>query len=464
MLDTIQEMSDEKLMELYQIGDLYAFNVLYQRYEHKVYGYFHRFFPEERCADLLQETFLKVHRSRSRYKTSLPFSKWLFVIVCNLAKDEFKRLSRLKEYLDDGQLGDTRIFLVDPETPESIVEHDELWERIRQAIFDLPENHREAIIQSKYEGKSYPEIAESMDITAGAVKQRAYRGLLTLREKLKDLVEPEFKEKAKKGFSALMIFKFQGAIKKVLIGGLEAMKISAKVKIVTIGIVSVLILGGIGVIIWHYQQSQQEVLLANQAKEMSVKLSGNPLPTGKCASTGHISKPAENRKKKETRTNDVVVSQNSPQGGAQADAGDSNLKSSKETIDPKEKPKADEFTLADMAARMPVLEEEIRTGMARINTRGDELAAVHQSGNLTPETVKWLNEQQRELNKEWQDLFFNKIGPYNAYKSNLEGRHPYPLAEGGEFYELAQRLPPHVFPRDFDNPNAHSYIWLGDDQ
>jgi RNA polymerase sigma-70 factor (ECF subfamily) len=229
MLDTIQEMSDEKLMELYQIGDLYAFNVLYQRYEHKIYGYFHRFFPEERCADLLQETFLKVHRSRSRYKTSLPFSKWLFVIVCNLAKDEFKRLSRLKEYLDDGQLEDTQTFLVDPETPESIIEHDELWERIQQAILDLPENHREAIIQSKYEGKSYPEIAESMDITVGAVKQRVYRGLLILREKLKDLVEPELKEKARKGFSGIMIFKFQGIIEKVLIGGLEAMKISAKV-------------------------------------------------------------------------------------------------------------------------------------------------------------------------------------------------------------------------------------------
>jgi RNA polymerase sigma-70 factor (ECF subfamily) len=260
MLDTIQEMSDEKLMELYQIGDLYAFNVLYQRYEHKIYGYFHRFFPEERCADLLQETFLKVHRSRSRYKTSLPFSKWLFVIVCNLAKDEFKRLSRLKEYLDDGQLGDTRTFLVDPETPESIVEHDELWERIRQAILDLPENDREAIIQSKYEGKSYPEIAESMDITAGAVKQRAYRGLLALREKLKDLVEPELKKKTKKGFSALMIFKFQGIIKKVLIGGLEAMKISAKVKIVTIGVAALLMLSGTGIVVWRSHESNIKVL------------------------------------------------------------------------------------------------------------------------------------------------------------------------------------------------------------
>jgi RNA polymerase sigma-70 factor, ECF subfamily len=263
MLDTLQEMSDEKLMELYQIGDLYAFNVIYQRYEHKIYGYFHRFFPEERCADLLQETFLKVHRSRSRYKASLPFSKWLFVIACNLAKDEFKRLSRLKEYLDDEQLENKQTFLVDPETPESIVEHDELWERIRQAILDLPENDREAIIQSKYEGKSYPEIAESMDITVGAVKQRVSRGLLTLREKLKDLVEPELKVKAKKGFSGIMILKFQGIIKKLLMGGLEAMKISAKVKILAIGVAAVLMLGGMGVMVWHYHQSAQETLMSS---------------------------------------------------------------------------------------------------------------------------------------------------------------------------------------------------------
>jgi RNA polymerase sigma-70 factor (ECF subfamily) len=456
MLDTIQEMSDEKLMELYQIGDLYAFNVLYQRYEHKIYGYFHRFFPEERCADLLQETFLKVHRSRSRYKTSLPFSKWLFVIVCNLAKDEFKRLSRLKEYLDDGQLGDTRTFLVDPETPESIVEHNEFWERIRQAILDLPENDREAIIQSKYEGKSYPEIAEAMDITVGAVKQRAYRGLLTLREKLKDLVEPESKEKAKKSFSVMMIFKFQGIIKKVLMGGLEAMKISAKVKIVTIGVVAVLMLSGAGVVIWHYQQSTQEVsalsiIQAEQQKNLS-PISKNP-SIAKVAVNKNTNKLID-KQKEDAKESQSIAQTDSLKDGNSQETKESETKIGG-TIDPKEKTLA---FLAELEARIPVLEEEIRTGMARINSRGDEVMAVWQSGNLDPETVKWINEQNREIQKEWKDLYLNKIWAYISCKANLDEenfkKHPqHPLAKGGPFYELAQHLPFNVTPRDFDNAN-----------
>jgi len=240
------------------------------------------------------------------------------------------------------------------------------------------------------------------------------------------------------------------------------MKISIKTKYIVIGTAAFLVLVSGGLFLWHHQQSQQGVLLTNQANDRAARLSGNIPATGKSASTGHISKPAENRKKEKTRTNDVVVSQNSPQESAKADAGDSNLKSSKESIDPKEESKAGEFTRADMAARMPVLAEEIRTGMARIIARGDEVMAVQQSGNLTPERVDWINEQNRELNKEWKDLFFNKINTYIAYKVNLEGRSfKYPLAEGGEFYELAQRLPPHVWPRDFDNAN---FIWVGGSQ
>jgi RNA polymerase sigma-70 factor (ECF subfamily) len=449
-------MSDEKLMELYQIGDLYAFNVLYQRYEQRIYRYFYRFFPEERCADLLQETFLKVHRSRSRYKTSLPFSKWLFVIACNLAKDEFKRLSRLKEYLDDEQLEDTQTFLVDPETPESIVEHDELWERIRQAILDLPENHREAIIQSKYEGKSYPEIAESMGTSVGAVKQRAYRGLLTLREKLKDLVEPELKEKTKKGFSASMIFKLQGIIKKVLIGGLDAMKISAKVKFVTIGVVAVLMLSGAGVIVWHYQQSAQEasalsIIQAEQQKNLSL-IRKNP-PIEKVVANKNVNKPIDKQKEDANDAQNIAQTDSLKEGNSQ----ETKISETKVggTIDPKEK---DLAFRAELEARIPVLEEEIRTGMARINSRGDEVMAVWQSGNLDPETVKWINEQNREIQKEWKDLYLNKIWAYISCKANLDEenfkKHPqHPLAKGGPFYELAQHLPFNVTPRDFDNAN-----------
>jgi RNA polymerase sigma-70 factor (ECF subfamily) len=445
MLNTLQEMSDEKLMELYQIGDLYAFNVLYQRYEHKIYGYFHRFFPEERCADLLQETFLKVHRSRSRYKTSLPFSKWLFVIACNLAKDEFKRLSRLKEYLDDGQLENAQTFLVDPETPESIIEHDELWERIQQAILDLPENHREAIIQSKYEGKSYPEIAESMDITVGAVKQRVYRGLLTLREKLKDLVEPEFKEKAKKGFSAIMIFKFQGVIKKVLMGGLEAMKISAKVKIVTIGVAAVLMLGGTGVVVWHYHQSAQEtsalsIIQAEQQKNLS-PISKNP-SVAMVVANKNANKPIDKEKEDTKDARNIAQTDSLKEStGQETKKSESKIE---ETTDSKKEILAFGLTRAEIEARIPVIEEEIKTEITRIISIGNKIQEYAQSGQNDPDMNKWCIEADEEIQKAWQNLIDSKVLLYISYRRKLEGENlmsNHPLSKGGWIHEMQKLLP-----------------------
>jgi len=232
------------------------------------------------------------------------------------------------------------------------------------------------------------------------------------------------------------------------------MKIGIKTKFIAAGATIFLLMVGVGIILWqHYRSTQIEPEpIPNQvAPKVSADVSGKE-------DTSSELKDNQNEKAQISQAITFLDSL-SKDSQDKADAEDSNLKGSKETVDPKEEPKAGEFTLADMAARMPVLEEEIRTGMARIITRGDELTAVHQ--NLTPDKVKWLTEQERELDKEWKDLYFNKFGPYNAYKSNLEGRHPYPLAEGGEFYELAQRLPYFVFPNEFDNAN---YIWLGDDQ
>jgi len=182
----LEQRSDEELMAQYQKGDMNAFNLLYLRYEKRIYNYFLRHLRDpERSAELFQDTFLKLHRYRNKFDPTLPFRSWIYTIASNTAKNEFKRVARNKEVLEDEDfdfdvIEDTRI-----ESPERTVEKKELSNKIKEALQSLPESQREVIVLSKYEGLSYAEIAEITNSSVGAVKQKAHRGFASLREKLK---------------------------------------------------------------------------------------------------------------------------------------------------------------------------------------------------------------------------------------------------------------------------------------
>ena len=81
-------MSGAELMVLYQGGDIEAFNCLYDKYKSQVYGYLQK--REEKRTEvdeIFQDVFLRLHRSRSRYKGEFPFEPWLFAVVRNSLVD-----------------------------------------------------------------------------------------------------------------------------------------------------------------------------------------------------------------------------------------------------------------------------------------------------------------------------------------------------------------------------------------
>lgn len=181
-----ERKSDEELMAQYQNGDMNAFNLLYMRYEKKIYNYFlKRLNNPERSAELFQDTFLKLHQYRDRFDPNLSFRVWLFTVASNIAKNEFKRTEKTKSLFDNGEVDydiieDTRV-----ENPGSSLEGKELSDKIKEALKSLPESQREVIILSKYEELSYDQIAKITNSSVGAVKQKAHRGFASLREKLK---------------------------------------------------------------------------------------------------------------------------------------------------------------------------------------------------------------------------------------------------------------------------------------
>src|SRR3990170_5013323 len=88
-------LSDEELMKRYQSGDEAAFEEIYSRYAKRIYGFLLRRLghPDE-CAELFQETFLRLHRGRSLYRPEMPFKAWVYTIANNLVRDRVRARAR----------------------------------------------------------------------------------------------------------------------------------------------------------------------------------------------------------------------------------------------------------------------------------------------------------------------------------------------------------------------------------
>jgi RNA polymerase sigma-70 factor (ECF subfamily) len=184
-------------------GDRAAFAALVEKYQQPVMNFVRRTLRDETEAeDLAQNVFLQVYKSASRYVSTAKFSTWLFTIARNLCLNEIRRRSRHPtESLDAThpesddqplhQFEDKKI----SSAPDSLLQR-ELVEKIEQALAELPENQRTALLLCRQDELSYDEIAEVLDCSLSATKSLIHRGRETLKEKLKPYLRTgEWKEK-----------------------------------------------------------------------------------------------------------------------------------------------------------------------------------------------------------------------------------------------------------------------------
>src|SRR3990167_6412318 len=94
----LTELRDEELMKAYQLGDEGAFEVLYTRHSPNVFGFLKkRVIKQDIAEDLFQAVFLKLHKSRSTYNSTLPFLPWLFALVQSVMVDGIRSKKRIQE-------------------------------------------------------------------------------------------------------------------------------------------------------------------------------------------------------------------------------------------------------------------------------------------------------------------------------------------------------------------------------
>jgi RNA polymerase sigma-70 factor, ECF subfamily len=176
--------TDEQLVEAFQNGDAAAFDTLLGRWDVKIRGAIYRLVgPNEDVRDLCQETFLKAYRGLGSFKKEARFSSWLYQIAVNTCRDrQRRRRGRTLVSLDEVDTSDAR--LLPAASAIEVVEGRDLSRLVAAAVEALPADQREVIVLKEYEGLTFLEIADTLDLPISTVKTRLYRGLGQLRQRL----------------------------------------------------------------------------------------------------------------------------------------------------------------------------------------------------------------------------------------------------------------------------------------
>ena len=165
-------------MSLYQRGDIEAFNCLYDSYKSMVYGYLAKRVNNRTDVDeIFQDVFLRLHRSRSRYKSEFPFKPWLFAVLRNSLIDYFRKKG--KEYND--------VPLDNLETNHSALQYEDKHniDGLLPKDAGLNKNQRQAIELRYGEDFSFEEIARRLETTSSNARQLVSRALKRLRKFIK---------------------------------------------------------------------------------------------------------------------------------------------------------------------------------------------------------------------------------------------------------------------------------------
>ena len=177
--------SDEELIAACQAGESSAFDVLIGRWEDKIRGACWRVLgSEDEARDVAQEAFLKAYRGLAGFKGEARFSSWLYQIAINLCRDRLRRRkTRASVSLDELERSGPVIVERRPSVQEELIRRD-LASAVRKAIDGLSAEQREVVILKEYQGLTFLEIAQTLDVPVSTVKTRLYRGLVQLRQRL----------------------------------------------------------------------------------------------------------------------------------------------------------------------------------------------------------------------------------------------------------------------------------------
>lgn len=178
------DRTDEDLFSAYVAGDVAAFQALFARYAPLLMRLMLRDVRRRQEAEeLVQDTFLHLHRSARDFRPGARLRPWLMTIALNLKREHFRRKIRRPEApLElDGRRDP-------PAASARVIERHDARRQIELALSSLPENQREVIVLHWFAGLSFPEISEIVGASLSAVKVRAHRGYKRMKSTIQGKV------------------------------------------------------------------------------------------------------------------------------------------------------------------------------------------------------------------------------------------------------------------------------------
>lgn len=178
----LRAMDDKRLMLEVKQGDRHAFDELYRRYSRRLQGFFFRQLggDEERAADAMQDTLLRVFEHRERYAEGSDVSTWIFSIAYNLCKNIYRRNDNEAKFLQtlDAQPAEESAV-------EIQMDNARLMEALQQVLDALPPPLRLIFSLRHEEELTTAQMAAILQIPEGTVKSRLHKTMNLIRQQLK---------------------------------------------------------------------------------------------------------------------------------------------------------------------------------------------------------------------------------------------------------------------------------------
>ena len=176
----ISQANERELVTKAQSGDRNAFSELVRIHAQGVLNVIYRMCGNMQVAeDAAQETFIQAWLKLQSYRPQASLKNWLYRIAINTAIDMLRKEKRiLPGEIEDLNLRDSEPGL------EMIAANSERAEVVQAAVLALPDASRAVLVLREFEGLSYQEIAESLEIPVGTVMSRLNYARKLLREKL----------------------------------------------------------------------------------------------------------------------------------------------------------------------------------------------------------------------------------------------------------------------------------------
>lgn len=177
-----EKNTDAELMAKLKADDISALGELARRHQGNVVALAYRTMGRwDHAEDIAQEVFLKVYRAAGRYKPKAKFSTWLYRVTLNLCIDHQRRNAKRGVAFDPSSLENKGVEYADG------VEREEISQIVRNAVMQLPQRQRQALVLYRYQGLSYDEICDVMETSRPAVESLLVRAYANLRKKLAKL-------------------------------------------------------------------------------------------------------------------------------------------------------------------------------------------------------------------------------------------------------------------------------------